>query len=593
MSKFYLKKLSIFGQDKTPSHVNFEKGLNIIHGVSDTGKTCIVKCIDFIFGGKNKFPIPENHGYEVVQLEIETENGSIALSRKIGKNKITLNSADKNFKSGEYTREEIGSILLPLIGINDNPQIIRNGRYEKQRLTWRTFMHSFIINEEEVIQTPPILISKETTAKTSSLSGLLYLISALNFEDITPSEDKKIKEARKRAIEKYISQEINNYENRKKELDENLQNFDKEYAEITIQRLAGELSIIEKSITSEISKQNNTLSIILKKQDQIAECDLRIGRYAELRSQYLGDIERLGFIIDGENNISQIPTLCKCPYCDNNITDLKQDSFIETANLELKRILSLIKGLSETESSLKEDKLNIQSELQLLFREKEKVDDYIKTALKPKQLNIQKTLNEYRTVIRLQNEIDLITHMKGTKTNELIELMTQNDDITPEYKPREHFPLGFEKTITDLYSQILKDCKYENFISSIFSIDSFDVKVNAKDKENFGKGYRAFLNVVMAITFRKYLNVNGKFMPRLLVVDSPLLSLEQGVDETAPESMKTALMEYLMTNQNDGQTIIVENKIPSLNYNEYDVNVLEFTKGKKAGRYGLLVDVVD
>ena len=167
MSNFYIKKLSIFGQDKTPSYVDFEKGLNIIHGVSDTGKTCIVKCIDFVFGSSNNTPIPVSHGYDLVKLLIETENGNITLERIIGKNKIKLISSDIDFDNGEYTLSEIGDVLLPLIGIKNKPLIIKNSRYEKRRLTWRTFMHSFVINEEEIIKTPPILISTESTAKTA------------------------------------------------------------------------------------------------------------------------------------------------------------------------------------------------------------------------------------------------------------------------------------------------------------------------------------------------------------------------------------------------------------------------------------------
>lgn len=90
---------------------------------------------------------------------------------------------------------------------------------------------------------------------------------------------------------------------------------------------------------------------------------------------------------------------------------------------------------------------------------------------------------------------------------------------------------------------------------------------------------------------RKYLNDKGAFKPGLIVVDSPLLSLEQGVEESAPDSMKAALMTYIMKNQEDGQTIIIENKIPNLNYQQFNVNLIEFTKGKKDGRYGLLEDI--
>lgn len=590
MSNFCLKKLSIYGQDKTPSYIDFESGLNIIHGVSDTGKTCIVKCIDFVFGSSNKYPIPETHGYEVVNLLIETANGNITLERIIGKTKIKLTSNDVDFISGEYPKTELGDVLLPLIGIKNHPSIIKNSRYDKQRLTLRSFIHSFIINEEEIIQTQPILISKESIMKTSSISALLYLISAINFDNIDSQEDKKIKEARKHAVEKYINNEILSLNDKKSNLDKLLASCDKEDVETTIQKLTGELSIIEKSITDEINKQNNLLSKIFNKQDIITEYDIRLSRYSELRSQYIGDIERLGFIVDGENNISKIPLPDKCPYCDNEISH-KNHSYIETANAELKRILDLLNGLSKTETSTQRDKDIIKNELNTLYNEKMKIDNYVKSALKPKQQNIQKMLSDYRAIITLQNEIELINKMKTEKSLELTDLMSQSDKNSSQYKPKEHFPANFEKDFTRIFTEILIDCKYENLSSSLFSLETFDAIVNAKHKDNFGKGFRAFINMVIALTMRKYLNDNGKYTPKLLVVDSPLLSLEQGVDEAAPESMKAALMTYLMTHQEDGQTIIVENNIPNLNYKQNNVHLIQFTGGKSDGRYGLLEDV--
>lgn len=591
MSNFYLKKLSIYGETKTPSHINFNDGFNIIHGVSDTGKTCILKCIDFIFGGNNKYPIPESHGYNLVELLIKTQNGNIVLKRELGKNKITIVSADRDFISGDYSLTEIGDILLSLIGINNKPSIIRNSRYEKQRLTWRTFMHSFIVNEEEIIQSQPILMSKESTAKTASMSALIYLLSALNFDNINPKEDAKIKKARKLAVEKYINSEIANLSKRKKELDELLKNYNQEYTENIINKLTGELSEIEKIISQEINKQNHLLAEIVKMQEQIAECDIRLSKYEEFQSQCIADIERLGFIVDAENNIRKIPQIYKCPYCNNNIPHEQHESYIETANNELKRILELLDGLTKTVDQSQQEKTNLEKELKIIFKQKKDIDDYIENALKPKQQDIQKTLNDYNAVIKLQNEIEILKNLQIAKYLELTNLSEQNEDNVAEYKPREHFPLNFEKDFSKVFTKVLEECKYENLHKACFNLHNFDAIINAKERADFGKGFRAFINMAIILTMRKYLNDKGAFKPGLIVVDSPLLSLEQGVEESAPDSMKAALMTYIMKNQEDGQTIIIENKIPNLNYQQFNVNLIEFTKGKKDGRYGLLEDI--
>ena len=50
MSKFYIESITAHGSGKNDSVVSFGEGLNIIQGFSNTGKTCVVRCIDFIYG---------------------------------------------------------------------------------------------------------------------------------------------------------------------------------------------------------------------------------------------------------------------------------------------------------------------------------------------------------------------------------------------------------------------------------------------------------------------------------------------------------------------------------------------------------------
>lgn len=453
-------------------------------------------------------------------------------------------------------------------------------------------MHSFIINEEEVIQQLPILISKESTAKTASLSALLYLISAPNVSTFNPIEDKKIKEARKRAVEKYISEEIDGLRKRKKILDEKLKTKTVSPEE-EIKKLADELSEIEQEITAEVNNSKNTLSKILDIKDHIAECDLLLNRYAELRSQYKADIKRLSFIVEGEINLSEISPIERCPFCDGSMSEQHYATYIETANAELSRISQLLNDLCETEKTVVIDKQNYQDALQILNNERQTTENIINQKLSPKAEKIKNSLHDYQNLVRLQNELEIIERMRESKMQTLNEMLASKDDKPAEYKPREHFPHDFEKEMSKIFNEILIACKYEDYVSAKFSIKNFDIIVNGKEKENFGKGYRAFLNVTVAIAMREYICQNGIYPPRLFVVDSPLLSLKQNIDDETPESMKIGLMEYLISTQSLGQTILIENEIPNLDYKRSNVKLHYFTKGKTDGRYGLLLDMIN
>lgn len=87
------------------------------------------------------------------------------------------------------------------------------------------------------------------------------------------------------------------------------------------------------------------------------------------------------------------------------------------------------------------------------------------------------------------------------------------------------------------------------------------------------------------------------YNPGIFIVDTPLLGLDQGVEDSAPESMRSALFQYFIDNQSLGQMIVVENTkdLPELDYISRNVNVMEFTHDKYNSiynsRYGFLEDV--
>ena len=101
MNEFYISKVVAKGSGKTDSFVELQPGLNIIQGRSNTGKTCIIKCIDFCFGSKAK-PFDESLGYKVIEIHLSTPNGNIQISRTFGKNKVEVVTDVPGYNSGTY-----------------------------------------------------------------------------------------------------------------------------------------------------------------------------------------------------------------------------------------------------------------------------------------------------------------------------------------------------------------------------------------------------------------------------------------------------------------------------------------------------------
>ena len=181
---FYIEKIIVSGAGKTDSIVELSNGINIIYGPSNTGKTYIVKCIDYMFGS-DKEPIDISTGYQYVKIIVKTKNGKLTMTRKIGEKKIQVDSTDNSISSGKYNTKAdrnnyyktINSIWLSLIGIDEMHLIISNENFKKQILSWRTFSHMFMLTETKIISEFSAFLSGHDTSNTATISSLIFLLS--------------------------------------------------------------------------------------------------------------------------------------------------------------------------------------------------------------------------------------------------------------------------------------------------------------------------------------------------------------------------------------------------------------------------------
>lgn len=212
---FYIQKIIVSGLGKTDSIIELSNGVNIIYGPSNTGKTCIVKCIDYMFGSE-RVPIDISTGYQHVKIIVKTQCGTITMSREIGQNNIEVYSDDKNILSGKYATKAsrtnydktINAVWLSLIGIDDMHLIISNENFKKQLLSWRIFSHMFVLTETKIISECSSILSGHVTANTAVISSLIFLLTGQDFAETEVKDSKEIKEAKKNAVKSYINKDL-------------------------------------------------------------------------------------------------------------------------------------------------------------------------------------------------------------------------------------------------------------------------------------------------------------------------------------------------------------------------------------------------
>lgn len=591
MADFYIEMLRISGNGKETSVVNFTEGLNIVCGPSNTGKSYIIEILDFLFGS-SRVPFDKTLGYDTFEIVIKTVRGTITMQRQLDAPKIKVSSSDRLVNSGDYgtTSGKLNvneDLWFKLMGIEEKHQIIKNKLFERQRLTIRSILHMILIKEDNVIQRQPVMMPRQNSASSAFLSALYFLITGEDFGGMDAKVDRKIKEARKKAVIDYINERLSAFAVRKNELSE-LPIADTLSLQEKAESILDEISGVEQQISVAVTRSKQLLKEIYALGEQLTECNTLHDRYQSLKSQYASDIKRLTFIVEGEIHKKDLSHSDTCPFCNGKMLPQEQESYIEASAAELQRIKLQLNDLLQAESDIVAERISLDKSLQAHLAEKDNVDELVNYELKPKVAELKTSMQNYRRAIEIQNESELITGYELNLKSELFEKMTEEESET-EFKIKSHFERTILNDVDAYLTRILEASKFDSFSSAYLSISSFDVVVNGKGKETFGKGYRAFLNTVVALAFFEYLSEKGKHSPGLLMIDSPILSLKEKGSEQASNSMKSALFTYLLGHQSAGQIIIIENDIPSLDYEK--ANVIRFSKDPDDGRYGLLENV--
>lgn len=593
---FYIERIIVTGSGKTDSIIELSNGVNIIYGPSNTGKTYIVKCIDYMFGSERE-PIDISTGYQYIKIIVRTQCGTITMSRKIGENKIEVSSNDNNVLSGKYATKAsrtnydktINSVWLSLIGINDLHLVISNENYKKQILSWRTFSHMFMLTETKIISEYSAILSGRDISNTAVIASLIFLLSGQDFAETETKDTKEIKEVKKNAVKAYINKELFRLSERNQELLAQLKENPNIDIAVEIEKIMAEISTNEKRINSSIEENQKILAQLYEKNENLSECNVLLNRYDELTTQYDADLKRLNFIVDGEANLNASFST-HCPFCDGEVVVKKNENYIDAAKSDYKKIKLQAKDLESASKELRSEKLILEQEIGTLMEKKKSMEELIEKELKPQVFNLKEKLSAYKDAIECQKEIDILKKLSEQKTADMIENDT-DEESELKFKVKEHLDYSFINELSNGIKSFLENCNYDNLLSVIFDKADMDIVINGKKKSSNGKGYNAYFNSVVAIVLSRYMESKAKYSPDFLVLDSPILSLKEKETKKPSETMRNTLFENIVDNQKGIQTIVIENEIPEINYK--DANIIHFTKEKNNGRYGFLLDVTD
>lgn len=594
-NKFYIKKMWFTGPGIDESPIEFNEGLNIIHGANDTGKSWILDSFDFMCGlDYEKFVIDKSTGCDEVHLEVVTGHGTVTMSRELESTKIDVSSTDPRIESHQYTAGKskywINSVWMKILGIDDSVKVIMNENAKRQSMTLRSFLNLMCVTLDSINQRQSIFSTKGGFfSRTVMKSTLLYLLNEEDFKeykekagDKQKSSENKIRALIKNENLEYLSELKNAM---KKE------QVSPEKVKEKIDLLLKQIDEAQDQISEATERRTVFAREIVDINEKLKAATLMKQRYKILRGQYHSDIKRITFIIDGEQKMHETKEPERCPFCGSDMQPQQMDTYVEAAKAELQRILPQLNDVMDAEKDIDQEIEEYKFRLNQCNEESNALAVLINNELKPMIHELESQIGILQESIDMASQQEIIEkiekHITAPQKKEV-----DDTDNQAAFRAQDNFTEEFVSDFNDLLDRILKEVKFDNYGNCYFDFESedFDIVVNGKKKLKYGGGYKAFLNSIVAIAIHQYLYEKGKHSLGILMIDSPILSLKEGMNDTSTE-MRVGLFEYLVKHQEFGQVIIAENSIPDIDYRH--ARREEFTHIVGEGRYGLLKGYTD
>lgn len=607
---YYIKKFVISSQnedgEKVISPLDLAPGLNIIYGPSNTGKTLILDCVDFMLGGDARRLYKPALRIMAVTMYLDVDGTEVSMYRELDeakKNDIIVVSKVSGINNGAYTvgaktkeKDTISSLWLKLMGIDQDVKIIKQIEDAlEQTLTVRTFYHFFVINENRISGENSILKSGGQTFTKNipvpTITSLIYLAKELTYispaeTSKTPTKIIKVKRATARDI---VDGSVNALREREAS---GIQDDDPRTAaeiQTEINEILEQISAAEDSLKQTTDRDQKVTKKLIEISAAVAESTILKNRYDALRTQYESDMRRLTFIAEADLYKGGLPKFDHCPFCNGELPKERTQSCLDAAIAEADKIELRIKDLQYADEALMSELARLQSQKEALVREQQQVQAAVRGELRPQVEELRNKLVVFTAALEKAKAKEMIKYFTEVLNDQLLRINNE-DEFSIDFDVREKIREVLQVPLERLLTEILEKCNYDNYVGSRFDEDVCDVVVNGSEKLSQGQGFRAFLNTVMALAVQEMLNEFNLHMPHLLVMDSPILSLKEREEnvgtEITSDSMRGGLFQYMIDHEENRQTIVLENEIPPLDYST--ANIVHFTKTPGKGRYGLI-----
>ncbi|APH04177.1 hypothetical protein [Bacillus weihaiensis] len=614
-----INKLVLVGRDKNYV-VEFHKGLNIIYGDSDTGKSSILNLVNYLLGSKNIYMYEELeiHGKEAL-LEVLLNGELFTIKRDIFNPndfiEVYPSSIEdmegtfplefgpdykKTGPNGFFSDFLLESLNIPLIEVKQAPT---KADSKTIRLSFRDIFKFCYLNQDDV-GNRDMLDRKNFSVFTKNKETFKFIHNLLDTQIL--QMEKELSEKRRKKNELLAEYKIIStfLRDAKFETEDSI-NHKIEQISLELKFVEREISKINTTLLSDTEKFEDLREDILLLEQQISEThvgksikETQLEQNVRLRKEYKKDIDKLKAAIeikealpehDGELDLS-------CPVCDNAIVLDSHDNTIiqyeeQMLKNEIKKIKSRIDDIDgliiEQRNAVYIFEDNLRKWKNELAEKKNTLDMNTKEIISPylaqrdemmsKRATIYETKQRILYFQKVRTKLNKLNHNAETIQEQITELEGKLEGLkngTPEIEQ----VIG---DIADILSDYLQIIPIRNAHGISINKNSLLPVVRNKDYHNLTSGgLRTIVSIGYFISLLKYGANNNTYLPSILMIDT--LAKYLGTNDTSSnadiireifddEGLKDPkkyvnLYKYLVSlheNLSDThQIIVVDNQLP-------------------------------
>lgn len=586
-----IDRLAFHGPERNSVAVGYGKGLTIIWGASNHGKSFTAQAIDFVLGAKGSLGVPpEGRGFDRCTLWLTfTDGAQVTLQRAVAGGAVE--AADGHFDAiaddlpgyanlrAQHAENgtSLSTFLLDRIGFR-RATLLKNERADKVAFTFRQLMRYLFIDEDRIWAKHSVSVRAGDNLTAEDKSLLKFLVTGVDGSAVAtvPSKVEQVaardgKIALLRELLEETSADVAE-EATDDALDKAIEQAEKE-------RDGADTALRERQEAVDAAREalEATRRSYRDVEGRIADLRAMKVRFNQLRRTLTSDIARLQGLEEGGFLTRKFAQM-NCPLCGADPAHQHHDPHLD-------RIAEQQEAVAGEIDKIQRERRDLDDALSRIDREI--ADDEASAALlKSQRANERKILQELTdssegvrarfvtadaSLRRLRAEQDRRTRANAierriaTLEAQRISGRPRAEDFDPSLSTADAHDLA------RAVKRVLVAWGYPNVETVIFDLASQDLIVDGKERRANGKGVRAILQSAFHVALLLYCRETNRPHPGFLILDTPLRAYRaptEGEDREADDEAlaNTGLAEgfyaHLAELSEMGQFIVIENETP-------------------------------